>query len=48
MVKSIKWIQHTKIIEANRNGDKDWKALYELMSNAAYGKTIENWEIESM
>ena len=25
-----------------RNGEKDGKALYKLMSNAVYGKAIEN------
>ena len=27
-----------KRIEAERNGDKDGKALYKLMNNALYGK----------
>ena len=29
-------------IEAEKNSDKDGKALYELMNNAEYGKTMEN------
>ena len=28
--------------EAGKNGDKDGKALYKLMSNTLYGKTMEN------
>ena len=33
---------HTKRIEAEKNGDKDGKALYKLMKNAVYRKTMEN------
>ena len=36
------WIQHKKSVEAEKNGDKDGKALYKLMNNTIYGKTKEN------
>ena len=31
-----------KRIEAEKNGDKDGKALYKLMKNVVYGKTMDN------
>ena len=31
-----------KIIEAKKNGDKDWKALCKLMNNAVHDKTMGN------
>ena len=30
-----------KTIEAEKNGDKDGKALYKLMNKAVYGETME-------
>ena len=42
MAETICWIQHKKRIEAELNGHKDGKALYKLMNNAVYGKTMEN------
>ena len=43
MVKTIYWIWHTKKrIEAEINEDKDGKALYKLINNAIYSKTMEN------
>ena len=40
MAKFICWIQHTKKNRAEKNGDKNGKALYKLMNNAVYGKTM--------
>ena len=37
-----------KRIEAEKNDDKDGKALYKLMNNAVYGNQWKNKEIESM
>ena len=31
-----------KKIEAEKNGDKDGKALHKLVNNAVYGKRMEN------
>ena len=43
MAETICWIQHKKKrIEAEKNGDKDGKALFKLMNNAVYSKTMEN------
>ena len=40
-------LTHTqKSIEAEKNGGTDWKALYKLMTNAMYGRTFENLEME--
>ena len=33
---------NTQKIEAEKNGDKDGKALHKLMKNVVYGKTIES------
>ena len=43
MAKIICWIQHNKKrIKAEKNGDKDGKALYKLVGNAVYRKAMEN------
>ena len=42
IAKTLCWIQHTKKNRSRKNGEKDGKALYKLMNNAVYGKTIEN------
>ena len=30
-------------IDAEKNGEKDGRALYKLMNNNVYSKTMENW-----
>ena len=42
MAKTVSWIQHIKKNRSRKNGDKDGKALYKLMNNAVYVKTVEN------
>ena len=42
MAKTICWINTHKRIDAEKNGDKDVKALYKLMNNAVYRKTMAN------
>ena len=41
MAKTICWIQHTKKNRSRKNSDKDGKALYKLINNTVYGKTME-------
>ena len=41
MIKPIYWIQHTKKNRSRKNYDKDGKALYKLIENAIYEKTME-------
>ena len=47
-LKQSKWFKphvefNIKRIEAEKNGYKDGKTLYELMNNAMHGKTMENF-----
>ena len=45
MAKTICWIQHTQKkqkIKAEKNSDKDRKALHKFMNNDVYGKAMEN------
>ena len=42
MAKILCWIQHIKKNRNRKYGKKDGKALYILMNNAVYGKTMEN------
>ena len=42
MFKTICWVLHIKKNRYRKNKDKDENALYKLMSNAIYGKTMEN------
>ena len=42
MFKTICWVLHIKKNRIRKNEDKDENALYKLMSNAIYGKTMEN------
>ena len=41
-LKSYVEFNRQKRIEAEKNGDKDGKALYKLMNNTVHGKTVEN------
>ena len=41
MVKTIYWIERKKN-RSRKNGDKDGKALYEVLNNAVYSKIMEN------
>ena len=42
MVKPYIEFNTQKRIEAQKNSDKDGKALYKLMNNAVYGKSMDN------
>ena len=42
MVEAICQIHHMEGIEAEKKSDEDGKALYKLMNNVVYGKTMEN------
>ena len=41
MASAIRKLAKIKL-EAKKNGDKDGKALYKLMNNVGYSKTMEN------
>ena len=42
MAKTICWIPYKKKKKKQKNGDKDGKALYILMNNVVYGKTLKS------